>query len=248
MLGEMMFAVPSALSVALAAIPFVVLGVIAALTVLGLVSAVWSVVPADERRAIRWLGAGSLASLLVSVADFPIAAPAGASLGGSLVLGTVLRYGWAKIESAVPRSPCDASVGSRCSRSTSCSRRSFSWARAACSPRWVRRAEIDASLDGVLPGPGLVPKAPPAVFLVASDPLAGMYVGAARAVRAPGTSSAWCMLSMTRATHDVRRVDDRTIVIETDRPMLHGAYDGVFRDVGRAPLHAGWRFDSTGRR
>jgi hypothetical protein len=245
MLGEMVFAVPSAFSVVFSPVPFVVVGAVAVVAALGLSYAAWSAVPANERRAVRWLGAGAVASLLISVGGFPgsrlLLVP---SIGGSLVLGTILCYGWAKLQSrsgllALRRAGWLALFVTHVVLAPL----AFLASSHMLGKLGAQIAEIDASLDGVLPGPRLLPATRPHVFLIASDPLAGIYVGAARALRAPGTASGWSMLSMAHATHDIRRVDDRTIVIETDRPMLRGAYDAVFRDMARAPLHAGQRFE-----
>ncbi len=45
---------------------------------------------------------------------------------------------------------------------------------------------------------------------------------------------------MTRATHDIR-LDDRTLIIHADRPMLRGAFEGVFCDPRRSPFTVGHR-------
>ena len=87
---------------------------------------------------------------------------------------------------------------------------------------------IAASLDAIS-----ARSTKPNLFVIASDPTAGLYAGAASAVRAPGSFSAWCILSMARATHRLRRVDARTLAITAEPGMLYGSFETVFRGDDR---------------
>lgn len=243
MLGELFLNVPSVLATVLRPAPFVIVGMLASAIVAGLLFALRNVVPEDERRPLTWLTAGALASLAISAGGFPgsrlLLMP---SIGGCAIVGTILCYGWQKLA----MSPALVTV-----------RRSgwlllftihvvlsplmFVGNAAMLTKLGAEIGQIDASLDGVLPGPGSSPLHPPSVFVIASDPLAGIYVAASRAVRAPGTTSGWSVLSMTRATHDIRRTDERTLIIHSDQPMLHGAFEGLFCDPRRSPFTVGHR-------
>jgi hypothetical protein len=244
MLGEMFLGTPSALAVAFSPVPFVVTGLFATAAVVGLVSAAWRVVPEDERRGLGWLALGAAASLVVSVGGFPgsrlLLVP---SVGGAAIVGAILCHGWTAlgargITTGIHRTGWLVLFAVH----VVVAPLMFFGMSGLLAKIAARTAEIDVSLDGALPAPGS-PAKPPIAFLIASDPLAGVYVGAARAVRAPGTVSGWSVLSSAHATHDIRRTDDRTLVIETDRPMLKGAFDGVFRDPARLPLKAGDRVE-----
>jgi hypothetical protein len=243
MLGESLFGVPSTLATVFPPAPFVAIGLVATVLVAVLLRSVWNAVPETERRAVRWLALGALASLGISVGGFPgprlLLVP---SLGTTAVLATILCHGWRKLDLGF------AAVVTRRS----------AWillflVHVVAAPIWFvvsstmlsklgqQIDQIDASLDGVLPAPGSAPAKAPNVFVIASDPLANLYVGAAHAVRLPGSFSGFNALSMTHATHDVQRIDDRTLLIETDRPMLRGAFEGVFSDPREAPWKVGSR-------
>ena len=101
---------------------------------------------------------------------------------------------------------------------------------------------IDRSLDGVLGGAESSSPASRVFILAASDPVGGLYVGAARGLRAPQTVSSWTALSLARATHHIERVGERRIVISADPGMLHGSFEVVFRGADR-PLRRGDRID-----
>jgi hypothetical protein len=248
LLGEAFFGVPATLSTLLSPGPFVVIGIVAIALIAMSLLAVWKVVPDSERRTLRWLTAGALASLAISAGGFPgarlLLAP---SLGTCALVATILVYGWKKLD--MPAWLVGARRGG--------------WivlfavhivlaplaflAQTRMLAKFGSATEhIDASLDGILPGPGALPAHPPNVFLIASDPLASLYVGAAHAIRAPGTLSGFNALSMAHATHHVRRIDDRTLLIETDRAMLKGAFEGVFGDPKQSPWHLSDRVELDG--
>jgi hypothetical protein len=244
MLGEMFLGLPSALGAVLAPPPFVAVGMLATLLIAGLFFAIRNVVPQEEKRAVRWLTVGAMASLAISVGGFPgsrlLLTP---SIGGCAIVGTILCYGWKTLGMS--------SVLVNARRSgwvllfavhVVLAPLMFLGNSGMLTKFGADTKQIDLSLDGVLPEPGFAPARPPSVFVVAaSDPLAGLYVAAARAVRAPGTISGWSILSMARATHDIRRTDDRTLIIAADHPMLRGAFEGVFCDPTRNPLTVGHR-------
>ncbi len=218
-------------------------GVVATAAVAGLVITMWSDLGEDERRALRWLAVGAVACIVISVGGFPgsrlLLFP---SIGGSVVVGAILVHGWTAFQSKVVTAMRRVGWVSLFGVHVLLAPFMFMGSTAMLAAIGARTSEIDASLDDVLPAPVGAVRAP-MVFLVASDPVAGMYAGAAHAMRVPGTFSGWSILSMARATHDILRTDDRTLVIRTDRAMLQGAYDGVFRDPARAPIVAGDRVE-----
>jgi hypothetical protein len=97
-------------------------------------------------------------------------------------------------------------------------------------------AAVATSLDDVLGAPDADPKVAPDVFvLVASDPMAGLYGGAARQMRAPRTVSSWNSISMAHTTHHLVRTGERTLVLRTEQPMLGGMFEWVFRSPAEPP-------------
>jgi hypothetical protein len=243
MSGELFLGVPSVLATVLRPAPFVAMGVLATALVAGLLWSIWSAVPQSNRRALGWLAAGALASLAMSVGGFPgsrlLLAP---SIGGCAIVGTILSYGWSKLGMST------ALVVARRAAlillavvHLILAPLIFFNSTIMLTQLGAQTEQIDSSLNGVLPGPGSAPASPPNVFVIASDPLAGMYVAASRAVRAPATMSGFTVLSMARATHDIRRTDERTLIIMTDRPMLRGSFEGVFCDPRRTPFAVGHR-------
>jgi hypothetical protein len=225
--------------------PFVAISLVATGLVTALLVAVWKVIPESEGRTLRWLAAGAIASLAISVGGFPgsrlLLAP---SIGTSALVGAILCYGWRRL--GMPA----VLVGARRAAwiilfavHVILAPMAFLASSRMLAKFGAETEQIAASLDGVLPGPGATPAHPPNVFVIASDPLANLYVGAVHAIRAPGTLSGFNALSMAHATHDIRRLDDRTLLIETDQPMLRGAFEGVFCDPKRSPWSAGDRID-----
>jgi hypothetical protein len=241
LLGESFLGVPSTLAMVMSPGPFVAVGLAATALVATLLFAVWEVVPQGERRTLRWLAIGALASLTISVGGFPgsrlLLAP---SIGTCALVGAVLCYGWKALEM-----PAGLVLARRASWVLVFAVHVVLAPLAFLSSSHMfaklgRETErIDASLDGALPPPGSAPAHPPDLFVIASDPLANVYVGAARAIRAPGTLSGFNALSMARVTHDVQRIDDRTLLIDTAPPMLHGAFEGVFSDPQQSPWRIG---------
>jgi hypothetical protein len=244
MLGDLFAEVPSGLTTALPPLPFAIAGLLVALGVAALLRSIWKDVPPPTRRALRWLSLGAGLSILTTAGAFPgsrlLLVP---GIGGYVVLATIIVYGWRKLDDSSRRSP------SFYARRT-CALLFFAL-HVVLSPflfvgnagmlakMGERTGAIAASLDGVIAGEGTFPGRPPRVFIVAaSDPLASIYVGAARAVSAPGTASAWCILSMARATHRIERIDSRTLVITIRPGMLYGSFEGLFRSDD-APLRSG---------
>jgi len=242
LLGEMLLGIPSAFVVAFDAAPFIVLGLLATIGAATLLVAVYREVDGNAKRAIRWLALGALGSIVLSAGGFPgsrlLLVP---SIGGSAIVGAILGQGWHGATSTSVAFMRRMGWGILFAIHVVLAPVMFLASSAMLAKIGARTAQIDASLDGVLPASGTATA--PSVFLIASDPVAGIYVGAARAVRAPGTFTGWSVLSMARATHDIERPDDRTLVIRTDRPMLQGAFDGVFRDPARSPFAPGDRVD-----
>jgi hypothetical protein len=243
LLGEIFFGIPSELIAVFAPGPFVVAGIVVTAIVVALFASVRSAIPASDRRSIAWLTLGAFGALAIAVGGFPgarlLLAP---SIGGSAVIGAILCYGWKPLaEPAAVFFPRRAGFVLLVLVHIVLAPLAFLNGALLFAKLGAQTQRIDESLDAFLPAPGSAPATPPSVFLVASDPLAGIYVGAAHAVRSPGTASGWSMLSMARATHDIHRPDDRTLVIDVDRPMLHGSFEQVFDDPARVPWVVGQR-------
>jgi hypothetical protein len=238
LLGQLVAQIPAGLATILAPTALGIAGVVATGALAALVGANWSLVSPDDRRALRWLTLGSALSLLACLGALPgsrlLLMP---SVGGNAVLGAVLAHGWRAF--AAPSWGRLALIGRRAGWGL------LFFVHIVASPLLfvgnaemmraigARTFEIAASLDGLLER-----TRKPSLFLIASDPMAALYAGAASAVRAPGSFSAWCILSMARGTHHLARVDARTLTIRADPGMLYGSFETVFRGSDR-PLSAG---------
>jgi hypothetical protein len=221
---------------------------VAILAFAALVRASWSAVPESDRRALRWLGAGAVLSTLVTVGAFPgsrlLLLP---GIGGcAFIAAVVVHVGKRLAEPTLARAN---RLGLRAGRGylvlahLMLSPLMFLGAIGMLAKLGAATERIDRTLDGALgtadaPSPGGL-----RVFiLAASDPVGGIYVGAARARRAPTTVSSWVALSLARATHRIERRGDRTLIISADPGMLHGSFEVVFRGADH-PLHQGDRID-----
>jgi hypothetical protein len=248
LLGELLGGVSCQFAQLLSVGPFVAIGLVAVAVFSALVGVVWPAVPAEDRRALYWLGTGAMLALLAAVGAFPgsrlLLLP---GLGGCAFIAAIVVYGAKRL--AEPALGRGARVGIRAGRAFLIA------AHLVLSPLMfvgsvpevtglaASTARIDRSLDGTLGGEGAPATAAHRVFLLAaSDPVGGLYVGAARAMRAPQTVSAWVPLSLARATHRIERIDERRLVISADPGMLHGSFEVVFRG-GDHPLRPGDRVD-----
>lgn len=241
LLSELFAGAVSGLSTVLSPWPFVIAGLVASSIVALLLRAVWPAILDSDRRALKWLTLGALASLLVSAGGFPgsrlLLLP---SIGGSAMIGAILRYGWARAKGPAPMWLLRrAGVGLLFFIHVVAAPLTFILHTRQLGKMGDATAEVAVSLDEVLGRPVAEPKIAPDVFvLCASDPLAGLYGGAARQLRAPGSVSSWNSISMAHATHHLRRTGERTIVLRTEEPMLRGMFEWVFRSPAD-PLRSG---------
>jgi hypothetical protein len=248
LLGELLGATSAEMAQVFSPAPFIAAGVLAVVAFGALVRAVWPAVPADDRRALRWLGLGAVLATFVTVGGFPgsrlLLLP---GIGGCAYFAAVVVYAAKRL--AEPTLGHGIRAGIRAGRVF------LVVAHLVLSPLLFlagvgmvaevggATARIDRELDGVLGGEAASTSAPRRVLiLAASDPAGGLYVGAARALRAPQAVSSWLTLSMARATHHIERVDQRRLVISAEPGMLHGNFEVVFRGADR-PLRPGDRVD-----
>jgi hypothetical protein len=237
LLGHLFAEIPAGLAVVLAPTPLAMAGALATAGVAVLLAMSWSLVSPADRRALRWLVLGCVLSLLACLGALPgsrlLLMP---SVGAYAVLGVVLGHGGRALARSSSRL---ALIGRRAGFIL------LFFIHVIASPLlFVASAQlmrhigagtlaIAASLDEIA-----ARSKKPSLFVIASDPMAGFYAGAASAVRAPGSFSAWCILSMARGTHRLRRVDARTLAITIEPGMLHGGFETVFRGDDR-PLAVG---------
>jgi hypothetical protein len=223
-----------------------VAGVAAIVAVGALACAVWPAVPAADRRALRWLGPGAVLSTLVTVGGFPgsrlLLLP---GIGGCALIGGIIVYGGVRLTASGLRR--FARVGLRVGRwflvtaHLALSPLAFLFGIEMLAQLGAATERIDRSLDGVL-GAESSSAGSRVFILAASDPVGGIYAGAVRALRAPRSVSSWVALSLARATHQIERVGDRTLIISADPGMLHGSFEVVFRGADH-PLYRGYRVE-----
>jgi hypothetical protein len=247
LLGELVGGTSSELAMVTFVVPFVVAGVLALVAFAMLLRAIWPTLSEDDRRSLRWLGAGAVLATIITVGGFPgtrlLVLP---KIGGSaLTAAIILQIGRRLAEPAMHGA---ARLGLLAGRGF------LVFAHTVYAPvaflgmiamlhQMGASDKIDRTLDPWL-GSDEPPSGKPSkvVILAASDPVTGIYAGAARGVRAPKTISAWVTLSMARATHHIERTGDRTLVIDVDPGMLYGTFEVVFRAADR-PLHRGDKVD-----
>jgi hypothetical protein len=243
LLGELLAEVPAGIGVATAPRPFIAVGVAATVLVAALTAAAWKLLAPPDRRALRWLTLGAALSLIAAVGALPgsrlLLMP---GVGAFAVLGALLRCGWRRSNdepSPIVLARRAGWVGLFVVHVVA-SPLLFVAKTQAAATMGQRTMDIAKSLDDSLTNAGSDPLR---VFIVAaSDPIVALYVGAARAMQAPNTLSAWCVLSMAKGTHRVRRTDARTLVVNVEPGLLYGAFEGVFRGDDRL-LQAGDEVD-----
>jgi hypothetical protein len=239
LLGELLGGTSSEFAQVFSPAPFIVAGAATVLAFAALGRAVWPVVPADDRRALTWLAVGAVLATLVTVGGFPgsrlLLLP---GIGGCAFIAAIVVYAGKRL--------ADPAVGRAAHAALRAGRGFLVLAHVVFSPLLFLGSiamvaklgattdRIDRSLDARIGGdfPRRV------VILAASDPVGGLYVGAARALRAPATLSSWRVLSLARATHHIERVGERTLIMDVDPGMLYGSFEVVFRGTDR-PLRPG---------
>lgn len=247
LLGEAIGGSSAEFAVVTAMAPFVVAGALSVIAFAALVRAVWPYVGETDRRSLPWLTVGALLATLVGVGGFPgarlLLLPGIAT--SALVATVILHIGDKLQETSLAALARGALRGARgylvvyhCGFAPL-----MLIAATDMYKNMGASAEIDRTLDPVL-GSDEPKSGKPAhvVVLASSDPVSGIYVGAARALRAPKTTAAWLMLSMAKATHHVERTGQHTLVISADPGLLHGSYEVVFRGADY-PMHVGDRVD-----
>ncbi len=95
----------------------------------------------------------------------------------------------------------------------------------------IARTTEAAALHAEVPPHRAGPSAAHWVFiLVASDPMAGLYAGAIRALLLPGEPERGGVLSMARSPHRLTTTGASSLVIEAEQgSLLDGGFVGVFR-------------------
>lgn len=247
LVGELASGISSEFAQVFSPAPIIAVGTVAIAAVGVLLRAVWPTLPADDRRALRWLGAGAVLATVVTVSGYPgsrlLLLP---GIGGCAIVAAIILQAGKRL--ADPALKQAARFGLRAGRAyllfahVILSPLTFLAATDLLAKLSATTAEIDATLDGEL-GSETSPASPPrrVVLLAVSDPVA-LYAGAARALRAPTSAASWVPLSMARATHHIERIDDRLLRIVADPGFLHGNFEVVFRGSDH-PLRPGDRVD-----
>jgi len=248
LLGELLGSTSSEWAQVFSPAPFVVAGIVTLVAFGALVRAVWPAVAAEDRRSLRWLGVGAVLATLVTLGGFPgsrlLLLP---GIGGCAFIAAVIVHAGKRLAEATlggaTRVALRAGRGFLVLVHVVLSPFVFLGSIATVAELGATTERIDRTLDGVLGSVNPRSSPAPHVFILsASDPVGGLYVGAARAMRAPKTVSSWLTLSLARATHSIERVGDRTLVLTADPGMLHGSFEGVFRGADH-PLRRGDRVD-----
>jgi hypothetical protein len=238
LLGNAIAGVPAELASGFPHAPFILIGVAATLALIALARAVIPLLEGSDRVALRWLGLGALASLLVSLGGLPgarqLALPGlfFAPLFAALLcrgffdrprLGRPHRVMlWSLFVVHVIAAPL-VFIGNALSLAS-----------------MARKVEIVAR------SPVL---AKPRVFIaVASDPMAATYALGVRLVEHPEANPCWSLLSGARATQRLTRRDAQTLVLEVeDGELLTGSFETLYRDPS-LPLAVGDEATQCGAR
>jgi hypothetical protein len=247
LLGQAIGGTSSEFAVVTRMAPFTVAGALSLLAFAALLRAIWPYVAETDRRALPWLATGAVLATLIAVGGYPggrlllLPGIAGYALVATVILhiGDKLQETWlGALSRGVLRGARGYLVFFHCGIAPL-----MFLANTEIYKNMGKSAEIDEALDPVL-GSTEPPSGQPAqvVILAASDPVSGIYVGAARAMRAPKTTAGWTILSMAKGTHHVERTGPRTLVISADPGLLYGSYEVVFRGADY-PMHVGDRFD-----
>lgn len=181
----------------------------------------WPGLDAAERRALRWLGAGALASMVPVLATFPtnrlLLVP---SLGACAVLAVLLRHGyrsaaradrWAAVALALVHVPLNL----------------LGWPAQEAAVTWVGRRVTAAILSAELDDAQLPRQR---VLSVTYDPLMGLYPPMVRAVNGHPLPQAWWPLSIAPLDHRLTRTGERTFDLEpVDGHLLGSIFEQLFR-------------------
>jgi hypothetical protein len=228
LLGEAIGGSSAEFAVVTTMAPFTVAGLLSLVAFGALVRAIWPFVGETDRRAIPWLTVGAVLATLIAVGGYPggrlLLLPGIASC--ALVATVIVHVGDKLREASLGRFARAALRGGRgylvfyhCVFAPL-----MFVASADMYKNMGKSAEIEQALDPVLGSTEpLGGKPARVVILASSDPVSGIYVGAARAVRAPKTTSGWMILSMAKATHHIERTGPRTLVISADPGLLYGS-------------------------
>jgi hypothetical protein len=189
-----------------------------------------------DRRAVTWLTLGATLALVVNAGAFLgprlLLVP---SVATFVIIATIIRHALRRASVAPEPRPV----------------RSFAWLLAVvhaclaplllvanCSllePLGSSTSMADRGLDEHFVG------GPPHVYIVsASDPFVGFYVAAARAMRRPGSTGQWTILSLAKGTHRVTRTAPNELRVEVPAGMLRATFERLFRRTS-APLRPGAR-------
>jgi hypothetical protein len=247
LLGELVGGTLSELAMVTSLAPFVAAGILALLAFGALLRTIWPTLSDGDRRSLRWLGTGAVLATIVTVGGYPgsrlLVLP---KIGGAALTAAIILQVEEKLAGPTLRGA--KRLGLRAGRAV------LVFVHAVAAPlmflgtvgmlhQMGASGDVDRTLDPLL-GSAEPPAGKPSkvVVLAASDPVASIYVGGARAMRAPKTVSTWVTLSMARGIHHIERTGDRILVIKVDPGMLYGSFEVVFRGSDR-PVHRGERVD-----
>jgi hypothetical protein len=238
LVGDLFAGVPSDLSHSLPKAPFIAAGVVAIGGIGLLYRAALPAIPEAERRAVRWLVPGALLALVATLGGIPgsrlLLLP---SLGGAVLLATILRYGLRRV------------AGARLGAAGLALRR-FGWGAVALvhavlapilfAANALVLAPIARSIEEIARTAEIDGPRPSRVFVVAgSDPMAALFPGFVRLVEEPRSMVSWQVLSMAKYSHRLARNGASSFQLAPiEGRMLEGPFEKLYR-TSRAPFRAG---------
>ncbi|HEY4056853.1 MAG TPA: hypothetical protein VGM39_09595 [Kofleriaceae bacterium] len=215
LLGDATLSVPSELAFVVSPVVLALIGLVG----IGVVVWAWR---GPRDRTLVWLVAGGVVALLPGLAGVPagrvLVVP---DLAFAAVLGSVLATRW--------RAPMIILALTHFVIAP--------LAEVAAMHRLAKKGAVTERVAADIQR--LVPAGSRAILVEASDPYVFLYARGVLAETAPGAVSCWSVLSAAPSRHDIKRLDNHTLSIETvDRPMLSG-FDALFRDPASRPMHVG---------
>lgn len=218
------------------------LGVLSLAAVLGLLAWFWPAMEPNERRALRWMGAGAVLAVLPSLAAIVTARLLlSASLGGAVVLAVLLRHAWraaSENRSRLARAVVLWIVGLHLALAA------LSWPAQTAGMRILGRGMNRAILGNTLEDVDITEKQ--VVLVNASDPYAGMYGPIVRQCFGLPRPRSWWSLSFASHDHRLTRTGPATMELEVmGGQMLEGVFERLLCNPEK-PLRPGDTRDLRG--
>jgi hypothetical protein len=220
LLANALIGVPAELSVFVRPLAF---AAVAAGAAIGLGALWWwtrARIPDPERSNVRWLVLGAFAAMVIALGGYP---------GGRLLLGPDLGFAaliGATIRHAIAASPWPRRVAGGVLASVHLLAAPAVLLGAAV-PAIALMARANEAIAGAVTAEVQGARR---VFVVASDPMASVYVGAVLASEDTPPVGCWSWLSGAPADHRLTRVDPTTLSLEpVGSSFLRGPFEALYR-------------------